>query len=334
MPVTLRSYSKINLGLAIGPARPDGFHALATVYQTLEAHDLLTVMAERGVGPAITLSSNDRRVPLDERNTVWKMLARALALPERAGLRVRVHLQKRLPIQGGLGGGSANAVAALIGLERELSRQGLAPPLAGVARLRMAAEVGSDVPLFLLGGAVLGLGRGQEVYPLLDLPSLPVVVALPEVGVSTPAAFRAWDAENAKQGLTPEAQAGRLAELSRAYAFAWTVQHTSGVFACKSEDLARSHPLQALVQTGLLHNDFEQVVFRQNPLLGQLKQLLTAGSLCAGLSGSGSAVFGVYGEDEAAREAEKRLEGKGVRFLRSALLNRAQYWSGMVVGEE
>ncbi len=101
---------------------------------------------------------------------------------------VGIHIEKRLPVQGGMGAGSANAAAALLGLEREL---GVALP--GVERLRLAADVGSDVPLFLLGGAVLGLGRGEMVVPMPDLPRSWCVVAMPQVGVSTPAAFEAWD---------------------------------------------------------------------------------------------------------------------------------------------
>ena len=97
---------------------------------------------------------------------------------------VAIHIEKRLPVQGGLGAGSANAVAALIGLEREL---GIA--LTGSENLEIAAETGSDVPLFLVGGTVLGLGRGEQVSPLADLPETFCVLAVPQVRVSTPRAF-------------------------------------------------------------------------------------------------------------------------------------------------
>ena len=415
MPVTLRSYSKINLGLAIGPMRPDGFHALTTLYQTLEAHDLVTVAVtrqgvvqrrgssrRRGVArgrmsllssmapssttplsttPRIELSCNVSRVPLDTRNTVWKMLAQALAGPGREGLWVKVHIEKRLPVQGGLGGGSANAAAALIGLEREIARHGLALPLTGEERLRFAAEVGSDVPLFLLGGSVLGLGRGEEVVPLADLATfsgtvLPVdavssgvlsagelpaaelrtgpllatghlsaVVALPEEGVSTPAAFRAWDAQQLASGLTPGNIADRLVKLSRALASAWCEQLATGVLTPKAVPRNSFHPqdlastLLTLVQTGILLNDFEQVVFRQHPLLEQIRRVLTgelAGeqALYAALSGSGSAVFGLYPDDAVAERATERLKALGLRSLRTHTLGRADYWAGMVVHED
>jgi hypothetical protein len=119
MPTKVRSHAKINLGLGIGAPRADGFHALCTVYQTLELHDLVTVEARPAAKTSIRLTSNDGRVPTDERNTAWKMLL--LALGELGvNADVLIHIEKRLPIQGGLGAGSANAVAALAGLEAEL----------------------------------------------------------------------------------------------------------------------------------------------------------------------------------------------------------------------
>src|SRR5277367_3655976 len=142
MPTRVRSFSKINLGLAIGPSRPDGFHALTTLYQTLAAHDLLTVEAHKlSAGKSsITLTTNDHRVPTDERNTVWKMLDRVLAARQ-TPVEVHLHIDKRLPVQGGLGAGSANAVAAVIGLEHELGLR-----LHATDRLALAAQIGSDVP--------------------------------------------------------------------------------------------------------------------------------------------------------------------------------------------
>src|SRR6185437_2055997 len=127
MATRVRSYCKINLGLAIGPPRPDGFHGLTTLYQTLALHDVVTVEARPAVEARISLTSNHPGVPTDERNTAWKMVARAL---ERLGIaaEVKIHIQKDLPVQGGMGAGSANAAAALIGLEREL---GLEPGTPG-----------------------------------------------------------------------------------------------------------------------------------------------------------------------------------------------------------
>jgi 4-diphosphocytidyl-2-C-methyl-D-erythritol kinase len=350
MSATLRSFAKINLGLAIGLARPDGFHALTTVYQTIALHDLVTVAARRARATRITLTSNDGRVPSDARNTAWKMVQRALALMDVAA-EVAIHIEKRLPVQGGLGAGSANAAAALLGLERELGTA-----LSADDRLRVAAEVGSDVPLFLLGGAVRGLGRGELVSPLPDLPAMPCVVAVPEVGVSTPAAFREWDARHS--ALTPAASADRLERLSRSVSAAWGQPHSSGVSrAAVSEgiseadmahkgDLAET-PLLALVRTGIA-NDFEEVVFAQYPSLADIVRVLrgsgqsgsdqSSGSnqpgdaaLYAALSGSGSALFGLYTSGEAADRAAGRLRDRGIVALRTETLPREQYWRTMWV---
>ena len=152
MSVTLRSFAKINLGLAIGPARPDGFHALTTVYQTIALHDLVTVTAARAESTRISLTSNDHRVPLDGRNTAWKMVERALAVLGIAA-EVTIHIEKRLPIQGGLGAGSANAAAALLGLEQEL---GIALSFGGPAAGRGGGRFGRAT----LPGGRCGAGFG------------------------------------------------------------------------------------------------------------------------------------------------------------------------------
>jgi 4-diphosphocytidyl-2-C-methyl-D-erythritol kinase len=343
MPTAVRSHAKINLGLYIGAPRPDGFHALTTVYQTLELYDVVTVAARPAAATTLRLTSNDRRVPTDERNTAWKMVALAL---EALGLtaEVEIAIEKRLPVQGGLGAGSANAVAALVGLEVELgvgNRQGW-----GARRLEIAAQVGSDVPLFLVGGTILGLDRGQQVYPLPDIEPVWCVLATPAVGVSTPQAFRDWDALCLAEGLTAEASQDKLNELSRAYASAFAGEipggrpgvGSSGVLSTFSEDLAGPQE-SALVRTGIsrwIQNDFERVVFPQHPSLAEIKRILLGfgtpeAALHAELSGSGSALFGLYltqGDAEAARE---RLRLAGVKSLLTRTLPRAAYWREMLL---
>ena len=185
MSVCVRSFAKINLGLYIGLQRADGFHDLRTVYQTIALHDVIRVSVGRGSGIEIVCS--DSRVPCDSSNTCWRIAELVMGELGARG-RVRIEIEKRLPVQGGMGAASSNAVATMIGLERALRKS-----LTGDARLRIAAVVGSDLPLFVVGGTVLGVGRGEEVYPLADLPSTPVVVVTPEVGVSTPRAFADWD---------------------------------------------------------------------------------------------------------------------------------------------
>jgi 4-diphosphocytidyl-2-C-methyl-D-erythritol kinase len=356
MPTAVRSHAKINLGLYIGAPRPDGFHALATVYQTLELHDVVTITAKPAPATTIHLTSNDPRVPTDERNTAWKMVELALKAAQlHIDAEVEIHIEKRLPVQGGLGAGSANAVAALIGLETEL---GIAEELRrlpafgqaaqkdwDVRRLEIAAQVGSDVPLFLIGGAILGLDRGQEVYPLPDIEPVWCVVATPELGVSTAQAFHDWDALCAAEGLTAEASQAKLNELSRAYAsaFAGGIPRgrvgtgSSGVLP-NGENLAGPEE-SALVRTGIsswIQNDFERVVFPQHPSLAEIKRLLlgsgTPEAACyASLSGSGSALYGLYltrGDAEAACE---RLRPAGVRSTLTRTLPRPAYWREMLL---
>ncbi len=376
MPTAVRSHAKINLGLGIGAPRADGFHALATVYQTLELHDVVTVTARSAPATAIRLTSNDARVPTDAGNTAWKMVELALKMFERTA-EVEIHIEKRLPVQGGLGAGSANAVAALVGLEAELGSEGKfcgLPPFeqralegwgtrqvrespgqpSGIPRslltqrLQIAAQIGSDVPLFLIGGTVLGLDRGQEVYPLPDIEPVWCVVAAPEVGVSTPQAFRDWDKLCVDEGLTAEASTDKLNELSRAYAsaFAEGFPHgrqgggSSGVLA-NDEDLAGPQE-SALVRTGIsswIQNDFERVVFPQHPSLAEIKRLLAGpgtpeAALHASLSGSGSALYGLYlthGDAEAAQlRLAEQVQGVKVRCTLTRTLPRQAYWRDML----
>src|SRR5271170_7659614 len=185
MVITVRSFAKINLGLGIGVLRADGFHELRTVYQTIALLDVIRVSVGRGSG--IEIRCEDPRVPKDESNTCYRIVERAMVALKARG-RVVIEIEKRLPVQGGLGGASGNAVAALLALERALKKHLSAPE-----RLRIAAEVGSDLPLFLVGGTGLGVGRGEEVYPMPDLPAIPCVVVTPQIGVSTPRAFADWD---------------------------------------------------------------------------------------------------------------------------------------------
>ena len=403
MSTRVRSYSKINLGLAIGPTRPDGFHGLTTLYQTLDLHDLVTVSAKRSAATRISLTTNHPFVPRDGRNTAWRMVERCLA---RLGVTavVEIHIEKRLPVQGGMGAGSANAAAALVALERELGEA-----LPGVERLKLAAEIGSDVPLFLLGGAVLGLGRGEQVVPMPDLPKTWCVVAVPSVGVSTPAAFKDWDQRRAAEAaattsrvhdaeppktadaseegelgeghgvtlavdLTSGPQVDKLHELSLAYSSLSAPTGTSlkgktedsrpgtsGIVRDPNPEKKRDLPgenqadarndlaentLLALVRTGIgsdgLQNDFEEVVFPQYPSLRITKRQLMGSDLdssaiYAALSGSGSALFGLYRSDRDAKAAQQRVqssvdssdEGIAVQVFLTETLPRSEYWDRM-----
>jgi 4-diphosphocytidyl-2-C-methyl-D-erythritol kinase len=250
-------------------------------------------------------------------------------------------------------------VAALLALERVIRKS-----LPAEERLRIAAEVGSDLPLFLVGGTVLGLGRGEQVYPLQDLPGTACVVLTPEVGVSTPKAFADWDrimkasaadklatgarlrpagkpracpefvagaalpprASSAK--LTMAGASDRMTELGRALS-AWLSKSYSG--APPSERGRAENLLLELVRAGI-KNDFEEVVFPDYPELSEAKCALErAGAKYASLSGSGSTLYGLFASRGAARAAVKKLRGHGWAARATVTLTRREYWKRVLV---
>jgi 4-diphosphocytidyl-2-C-methyl-D-erythritol kinase len=353
MTVTVRSFAKINLGLRIGAPRQDGFHELLTVYLTIGLHDVIRVSVGRG--DEIEIRCADPRVPRDDSNTCFRIVEKAMRALRAKG-RVVVEIEKRLPVQGGLGGASANAVATLLALERALKKA-----LPSTERLRIAAEVGSDLPLFLVGGTILGVGRGEQVYPLEDLPAMACVVVTPEVGVSTPKAFAAWDrlrgaGAPAREGLREHilpSPSQEPAELRSARTGESASHHTKltvstpsdrmnllgcGLSAWLSEPYsgapfrrgqAENHLLE-LVRAGI-ENDFEQVVFPEYPELSDGKRaLLRAGAKYASLSGSGSTLYGLFASRASAVQATARLRKQGWAAQTTATLPRRTYWKRVV----
>ncbi len=324
MAVTLRSFGKINIGLAIGPRREDGFHELSTVYQTIALHDVVKVGVERGTG--IDIRCSDPRIPTGESNTCYRM-AEAVLRSLKMQRKVTIRIEKRLPVQGGLAGASSNAVATLLGMERALRKR---IPLK--AKLKLAASVGSDLPLFLIGGTVMGTGRGEKVAEAPDLPTLACVVVTPEIGVSTPAAFTAWDKMAAptaqSMGLTEQAASDRMKVFSRMLR-RWLRGTTSGVPGAIVRDRAEALLLD-LVRTGI-ENDFEAVVFPQHPELREVKKaLLREGAGYASLSGSGSAVYGLFASPRKAAQAAAELRKQGIRAAATRTLPRREYWRKMM----
>jgi 4-diphosphocytidyl-2-C-methyl-D-erythritol kinase len=339
MTIAVRSFAKINLGLYIGAARADGYHDLRTVYQTIALHDVIRVSVGRGRGIEILCTNKDPRVPLDSSNTCYRMAERVMD-ELGAQSRVRIEIEKRLPVQGGLGAASSNAVATMVALERVVKKK-----LSGPARLRIAAEIGSDLPLFLVGGTTLGVGRGEEVYPLPDLPAVAMVVVTPEVGVSTAQAFADWDAliqgqraaelrsawtgEDARpstnrEQLTRAGASDRLFEVGCALS-AWLSGYPNTGASAKGGSRAGSL-LSDLVRTGI-ENDFEKVVFPQYPELRDIKGALErAGSQYASLSGSGSTLYGLFRSSADAAWAARRLQKQGVRAEATSTLTRQKYW--------
>ena len=349
MAIAIRSFAKINIGLCIGPRRADGFHELGTVYQTISLQDTIRVDIGRGTG--IEIRSKDPRVPQDESNTCWRVAERVMRSLKQRG-RVVIAIDKQLPVQGGLGAASSNGVATMLGIERAL-KQALAPE----ERLRIAAEVGSDLPLFLVGGTVLGTGRGERVWPIDDLPPVDVVIVTPDEGVSTPEAFRDWDEQfgavrgfdAVTSGLTAEDTSGRIQTFSQA-AFVWLAgslprslergfsgHSAAGVPVLPEESSSggknggRAETLLLdLVRAGI-ENDFERVVFPKHPKLREAKRALEReGAKYASLSGSGSTLYGLFETSAQAEEAARRLNEAGLSAVAARTVSRRQYWQELL----
>ncbi|HYG99658.1 MAG TPA: 4-(cytidine 5'-diphospho)-2-C-methyl-D-erythritol kinase [Terriglobales bacterium] len=358
MPTSVRSFAKINIGLCIGDRRADGFHELRTIYQTISLHDTLRVEVARGTG--IEIRSKDPRVPDDETNTCWRVADRVMrSLKQRA--KITISIDKQLPVQGGLGAASSNAVATMLALERAL-KQELSPE----ERLRIAADVGSDLPLFLVGGTVLGVGRGEQVLPVQDIPKIDIVIVTPEIGVSTPEAFRDWDeqfgpverfgpesgmpprdrgavAANSSDAtsLTQQNASDRMSKFSRT-AFMWLAgslprtfgrgfpgQSAAGVPVSVDNGGQAETPLLDLVRAGM-ENDFERVVFPKHPSLREAKRALEReGARYSSLSGSGSTLYGLFESTEQAESSARRLSDAGLPAIATKTVPRSQYWQRM-----
>jgi 4-diphosphocytidyl-2-C-methyl-D-erythritol kinase len=286
--IRLRAFAKINLGLRILGERLDGYHEIRTIYQTIALHDRLEISL-RKAGEGICVECDDPEIPSGRQNLVY----RACDLWRRArGFRggVRVRLEKTIPAGSGLGGASSDAAATLEGLER-LTGEKLPPRL----RFSLAAQLGSDVPLFLLGGRVLGCGRGEEVYPLPDLPPRKCLVVFPGFPVSTAEAYR-----KAGLRLTSPAKVRSIRDVG-----AW--------------------PQFPLLHWGPAENDFEHVVFAKWPELARLKRhLIRAGAETVSLTGSGSAVYSLFESSGQLLHACKLIP-KGWLKFRSRTLSRADY---------
>jgi 4-diphosphocytidyl-2-C-methyl-D-erythritol kinase len=338
MATAVRSFAKINIGLAIGPLRDDNFHNLRTVYQTIGLHDVLKVDVARGTG--IEIRCKDQRVPADESNTCYRVAERMLRTLGQRG-KVTITIEKRLPVQGGLGAASSNAVATLLGMQRELKLD-----LPAEEQLRICEEVGSDLPLFLVGGTVLGIGRGEQVFPLEDLPEFHCVVVTPQIAISTPRAFADWDAlsngasshayspSRAADKLTNLPESDKLISFSRTvYAWLSSGYRTSSGVPPVNGDRAEA-PLLDLVRTGI-ENDFERVVFPQHPELRDIKRVLygQAGDSAryASLSGSGSTMYGFFDAKDVADEAATRISALGHPAHVTRTLTRKEYWNQLFV---
>src|SRR3954469_8252794 len=287
LKLSVRAHAKVNLDLRVLGVRADGYHELRTVFQTIELHD--TLVCTEHAGP-FTLKCRTPGVPLDASNLVWKAAAALWTALGRSG-EIRdavIQIDKKIPVQAGLGGGSSDAASALLALGR---LWGGAP----ITLLReVGAAIGADVPFFLSGGTALGLGRGEEIYPLVDLPPHFVVVVRPPFGVSTAEAY-AWYDEDRAAGLRETRELQQL-------------------------------PVPWPSRAAQMINDLEPPVMRRHPEIRALTaQLRELGAIASAMSGSGSAVFGLFVSRAAAVRAVKPLSRNGATALVTRTLTRGEY---------
>jgi 4-diphosphocytidyl-2-C-methyl-D-erythritol kinase len=288
--LTLPAFAKINWTLRVHGRRSDGYHELRTVFQTVTLHDRLTFSSRND--ERLHLTSDAPDIPVDESNLIQRA---ALALSLRHGIKrgASIHLEKRIPAQGGLGGGSSDAAVALLGLAHlwhiETDRRELC---------EMGANLGADVPFFFTGGTALGTGLGTEVSSLPDVNAGHLLIVTPQAKVSTAEAYKA------------------LSEP------ALTKAESDIILSISCADAQFPGPLH-----DVLYNDFERVIFRLEPEIERVKNgLIRAGARGALLAGSGSSVFGIFDNGEAqARAAEHLKREPGWRVFACSTLSREQY---------
>jgi 4-diphosphocytidyl-2-C-methyl-D-erythritol kinase len=282
--ITVRAFAKINLSLRIKAKRADGFHEVQTILQAIDLSDRLTCEAKRGPFQIVCTTP---RVPADRTNLVWRAAQRLWEAAGRDGepRDAVVTLDKRIPMQAGLGGGSSDAAAAL-----PVLRQMWKLSVADEELAAIAAALGSDVPFFFVGGTGLGLGRGEEVYPLADLPRWWVVMIFPPFGIATADAYEWFDQLRARTSV--EAEPRYLPDT-------W---------------LGRVVPLV---------NDLERPVIERHPVIGTLKERLTRlGAAMSAMSGSGSTVFGIFTTAAAADKALRTFRKAGTNAIVVRMLPR------------
>jgi len=292
--VALQAFAKINLALEVRHRRPDGFHEIRTIFHTISAADRIHLTwTPRAPASLHTTCS----VPIPD--NLAERAARAVLDATGAKGRLEINIEKRIPMGGGLGGGSTDAAAVLLALPVLTGR-----PLPPGELERLAAGLGSDVPFFLEGGCALGAGRGEELYPLPSPGWRFGVLLAPGIHVSTPDAYRSL-ARPAEGALTLPAESFMMNKLQR---LAW----------------ALGQPMSAGGWRDVCGNDFESAVFHLHPILKSLKtKLLRLGAAPALMSGSGSSLFGFFQDRESQRVACSALTAAKARPV--SLVGRSRY---------
>jgi 4-diphosphocytidyl-2-C-methyl-D-erythritol kinase len=279
--VRISAFAKVNLRLDVVGKRSDGYHQLRTIFQTVSLHDELRLHATAKPGVSLSVVGNPALAQEPARQNLVHRAVDAVRrkLKRRDG--VHIELQKTIPAGAGLGGGSSDAAAAIVGYLRlvgaELPEQTL---------IAIGAALGADVPFFLLGGRALGVNKGDEIYPLPDVETAPLLVVFPKgIRVATADAYRWLDAP-VLDGSEPSRKPATLTEAEK-------IRKLFGFCA-----------LSWSPQVHGLSNDFEKAVFRRHPRLANIKRdLLQKGATEALLAGSGSAVYGVFPSPAKARRA-------------------------------
>lgn len=286
----VRALAKINLDLRVLHRRPDGYHELRTIFQTVSLADTLEISFTPARTTTIQLQSNP-----DIPDNIVVRAARLALDSMRVTGHVELALHKAVPMGAGLGGGSSDAAAVLLTLPVLAKRR-----IEQTALIRIAAELGSDVPFFLLGGTAVGIGRGTELYPLPDLPPLPGLILVPDLHVSTAEAYRSLN-----RPLTTEPLKNNIVSFQSDI---WSVSRGR---AGEGDLVSWS-------------NDFETEVFKQFPQLSSLKRrLLRVGALPVRMTGSGSGLYGLFRTRGEVDRALKSL--KEERVFPISLVSRARY---------
>jgi len=292
--LTLPSFAKINWSLRVLGKRPNGYHEVLTVLQTVSLSDELTFRLRDD--DRIHVSCDDRSVPTDETNLVVKA---ALALRKRvqSSLGADVALTKRIPAQGGLGGASSNAAAALLALNALWNCELGADELNLLAR-----DLGSDVPFFLTGGRSIGIGTGTTVKGVHDQPKQHLIIVTPNAKVSTATAYAALNAVSLTTFDVASILSSSLADVLSADSRQWP-----------------------------LCNDFERVIFEIEPEIERVKAaLLESGARGALLAGSGSSVFGVFDDEASRNDALGKLKCEaGWRTFSCETISRDEYFTAI-----
>ena len=279
----MRAFAKINLLLRVLGVRADGYHELRTIFQSIALHDTLFVRRVRG---PFRIVCDDPACPTDSTNLIARA---AVAVWKAAGRRgaprdVIVRLDKQIPVAAGLGGGSADAAAALRAFARIWKVERACLP-------DLAASLGADVPYFLAGGTALGLERGDLLFSLIDYPLSWVTLVLPAFGVSTREAYAWFDHDRSGKAATARRRRAELA--------------AGGM--------------------GLLGNDLQVAVARRHPEISRIVAgLRRAGASHAAMTGSGSAVFGLFDRRSAAARAAEALR-KRERTIVTRTVGRTEY---------